>query len=95
MNYKAISQEDIDYFNLVCSQDRVFVDQAISEDYSHDELSGIKKYPEVLIKANTTQEVSQIMTYTYENHIPNNAGGVKETGLGGKGLWPSFGGGYN
>jgi len=70
MNYRAISQDDINYFNSVCSPKRVFVEQAISEDYSHDELSGIKKYPEVLIKANTTEEVSQIMTFTYKNNIP-------------------------
>ncbi|MEH0021177.1 MAG: FAD-binding oxidoreductase [Desulfobacter sp.] len=70
MNYKRITREDIDALIAITSESRVFSDTAINEDYSHDELSGDEHYPEVLVKANSTEEVSQIMTYAFENYIP-------------------------
>ena len=70
MKYNTISTKDIEYLISVTAPDRVFSDDAISHDYSHDELSGKNAYPEVLVKANTTEEVSQIMKYAYENFIP-------------------------
>lgn len=70
MNYKKITREDIDALIAITSESRVFSDTAINEDYSHDELSGDEHYPEVLVKANSTEEVSQIMTYAFENYIP-------------------------
>lgn len=70
MNYKPVTQEDITYLASVTAEDRVFFDTGISEDYSHDELSGDQRYPDVLVKVNTTEEVSQIMAYAFENNIP-------------------------
>lgn len=70
MSYKAISRDDIDFLISVCSPDRVFVGETINEDFSHDELSGIKKFPEVLIEVQSAEEVSRIMKYAYENNIP-------------------------
>ncbi len=71
MNYKKIDKKDIDFLISLCSKDRVFVgEEEINEDFSHDELAGIKKFPEVLIEVLTTEEVSKIMKYAYENNIP-------------------------
>lgn len=70
MSYKSISKEDVDYLCTVCDAERVFAGENINEDYSHDELSHDQNFPEVLVKANTTEEVSRIMTYAYENNIP-------------------------
>ena len=70
MTYKTITPEDISMLKSIVPEDRVLYDNAISEDYSHDELSGEEHFPEVLVRANSTEEVSQIMTYAFENNIP-------------------------
>mgnify|MGYP001555741600 CR=1 FL=1 len=70
MNYRKVTRDDIDTLIGITSTDRVFTEDAINEDYSRDELSADERYPEVLVKANSTQEVSRIMTYAYENDIP-------------------------
>ncbi|MTI47082.1 FAD-binding oxidoreductase [Sporosalibacterium faouarense] len=70
MDFKKVDKNDIDYLISVCEQDRVFIENEINEDYSHDELAGIHKYPEVLVQAKNTEEVSKIMKYAYDNNIP-------------------------
>ncbi len=51
-------------------EDRVFQGEAISEDYSHDELGGICSYPDLLIKAKSTQEISSLMRFCDQQRIP-------------------------
>lgn len=70
MSYKAVTKEDIAFLISVCSPERVFAGDEINEDFSHDELSGVKKFPEVLIDAQTTEEVSKIMKFANDNNIP-------------------------
>lgn len=68
--YKKVTPEDIEFLRGCVSADRVLTRQELNEDYSHDELAGIKKYPEVLVRVLTTAEISAIMTYAYEQNIP-------------------------
>ena len=68
--YKTIDKNDIDFLLSVCDKDDVIVGDEISEDFSHDELGGVEEYPEVLINARSTEQVSKIMKYAYENNIP-------------------------
>ncbi len=70
MNYKKIDQKDIDFLLSICDKDRVFIDKEINEDYWHDELAGIERCPEVLVKVISTDEVSDIMKYAHKNNIP-------------------------
>ena len=70
MNFKRVTPVDVDNLIAIASKDRVFFDKAINEDYSHDELSGAEQYPDVLVKADTTAEVAQIMTYANKHNIP-------------------------
>ncbi|EOD00877.1 FAD-binding oxidoreductase [Caldisalinibacter kiritimatiensis] len=70
MDYKKIDKKDIDFLISVCGKERVLVDDEINEDFSHDELAGIKRYPDVLVEVRSTEEVSKIMKYAYENNIP-------------------------
>jgi len=70
MNYKKINKEDIEFLISVCGEDRVFTGEDINEDFSHDELAGIEKFPEVLVEVMSTEEVSKIMKYAFENNIP-------------------------
>ncbi|HYE81098.1 MAG TPA: FAD-binding oxidoreductase [Clostridia bacterium] len=70
MIYKKIDDRDVKFLYSVCGRDRVYTGEAISEDFSHDELAGDKKYPEVLVEAESAEEVSKIMKYAYDNNIP-------------------------
>lgn len=71
MNYKKIDQVDLDNINrMINDPERVLYGADINEDYSHDELSDTVSFPDVVIKILSTQEVSQIMKYAYENNIP-------------------------
>ena len=69
MKYKKMDQEDFDFLRSVCPE-RVSVRGEIGEDYWHDELGGIRREPEALVKVLSTDEVSRIMRYAYENSIP-------------------------
>ena len=68
--YKAVTAEDIRYLQGVTAPDRVFSGEQIQEDYSHDELGGIRQMPEVLVKAASTEEIAAVMKYANEQRIP-------------------------
>ena len=68
--YKKINDEDIKYLKSFIPENRIVVHDEISHDYAHDELGGIESYPDVLIFVLSTEEVSKIMKYAYENNIP-------------------------
>ena len=68
--YKQIDNNDIAYLKSFIPQDRILVHNEISHDFAHDELGGIESMPDVLIYVTSTEEVSKIMTYAYENEIP-------------------------
>ncbi len=90
MDYKKLDSKDIEFLVSILDKDRVFIGEAINDDFSHDEMGGISKMPEVLVEVLTTQEVSKIMKYAYENMIPVVARG-SGTGLVGASV-PIYGG---
>jgi lactate dehydrogenase (NAD+,ferredoxin) subunit LctD len=70
MNYSKINNEDITFLESLCGKEKVFTEDRINEDFSHDELSGISQYPEVLVEVSSTEEVSKIMKYAAKRNIP-------------------------
>ncbi|HEX9024918.1 MAG TPA: FAD-binding oxidoreductase [Clostridium sp.] len=72
MSYKEVQLKDCEYILSIAENDkeRVFFRNEINEDYSHDELGGIKKMPDIVIQAINAEEVSKVMRYAYENNIP-------------------------
>ncbi|AGF54169.1 FAD-binding oxidoreductase [Clostridium saccharoperbutylacetonicum] len=72
MSYKEVELKDYEYILSVAENDkeRVFFKDQINEDYSHDELGGIKKMPDIVVQATSAEEVSKVMKYAYENNIP-------------------------
>lgn len=68
--YKKIDSADIAYLKSFIPEGRIFVHDEISDDYGHDELGGIEVKPDVLINVLSTEEVSKIMKYAYDNEIP-------------------------
>ena len=88
--YKTIDEADLAYFRSVAAEERVIPGERVGEDYCHDELAGIRKRPEVLIKAASAEEVSAILKYANEHRIPVTPRG-QGTGLVG-GAVPLYGG---
>lgn len=68
--YKKIDKLDIQVFEKLLDPSRVLVGDAISEDYTHDEINTVKGEPEVVLKVTSTKEVSEIMKYANEHMIP-------------------------
>ena len=68
--YKTIDSTDILNLKQIAGDLNVFVGDEINPDYAHDELGGIEKMPDMLIKAESTEQISNIMKYAYENNIP-------------------------
>jgi glycolate oxidase len=71
MRYKSVTVVDIEALERICAPERVLTGAAINEDYSHDEMVEYGKfYPDVLVEATTSEEVSQIMRYAVQQKIP-------------------------
>ena len=87
--FKTIAQEDISYFNSILPSD-VFTDDDTLKTYSHDETEDISILPSVVLKPNSTKEISSILKYCSENLICVTPSGAR-TGLSG-GSIPSHGG---
>ncbi len=68
--YNKITASDIDALKKISGESNVFTGEQISHDYSHDELGGVEKMPDVLIKVHSTEEISAIMKHAYERTIP-------------------------
>ncbi len=70
MEYAKLTDKDIEFLESVCGADNVFQGDRINEDFSHDELSGTSRYPDVLVEVENTEQVSKIMRYANEKKIP-------------------------
>ncbi len=71
MSYKKLDLNDLNYIKTIINDpERILFGEDINEEYSHDELSDTQSYPDVVVKVLSTDEVSQIMKYAYENNIP-------------------------
>ncbi|MBR6793523.1 MAG: FAD-binding oxidoreductase [Clostridia bacterium] len=68
--YNKVCEQDILQLKKIVGETEVLVGDAISPDYAHDELGGIEKMPEVLVRVTTTEQVSAIMKLAYERTIP-------------------------
>lgn len=68
--YNKITTADIEKIIEISNDNNVFTSEEINHDYSHDELGGIEKMPDVLVKVHTTEEISKIMKLAYERNIP-------------------------
>ncbi|MGI6035270.1 MAG: FAD-binding oxidoreductase [Limnochordia bacterium] len=70
MRYEKLTPTHIDSLRAILDPARVHVGEAISEDYSHDELAYDRLYPDVLVEPISTMEVAQVLRFSYQHHIP-------------------------
>lgn len=68
--YNKVLDTDVAALKKIVGDDAVLVGEEISEDYGHDELGGIVSMPEVLVRATSTEQISDIMKLAYERCIP-------------------------
>lgn len=69
--YNKLTEEGINYLISVTDKDRVLTGDSIKEEYTHDEMPEYGIYaPEAVVEAISTEEVSKVMKYAYENNIP-------------------------
>ncbi|MCK5817630.1 MAG: FAD-binding oxidoreductase, partial [Candidatus Marinimicrobia bacterium] len=69
MDYSPLTQLDIDRLIEICGNDNVLTGDAIHEDYSRDELAGIRQYPDVVVLPMNSGQVSDILKYANDKHI--------------------------
>lgn len=71
MNYKKVNDKDLEFLRGIINKSRIYTGQDIIDDYTHDEMMEYGKYaPDVVVEVMTTEEVSRIMEYAYNNRIP-------------------------
>ena len=68
--YSKVNEQDIAILKSIVGEADVIWGDAINPDYSHDELGGISRMPEVLVRVHTTEQISAIMRHAYERCIP-------------------------
>lgn len=68
--YNKLTANDVDILADIVGRDNVIYGDAISPDYSHDELGGIEKMPDVVVRVTSTEQISAIMKHAYGRCIP-------------------------
>ena len=68
--YNKITENDIKALRSVLGEESVLFGSEINPDYAHDELGGIERMPEALVRAHSTEEIAAVMKYAYEHTIP-------------------------
>ena len=68
--YNKVTKEDISVLSSIVGDGNVLTGDAISHDYAHDELGGIEKMPEALVRVNSTEQISAVMKLANERSIP-------------------------
>ena len=84
MTFKTIDEKDISFFKNLLGE-RCLIDSDNLSKYGHDETEDLLFLPEIVLKPETTEEVSIIMKYAFENSIVVTPSGAR-TGLSGGSL---------
>lgn len=68
--YNKINADDIKTLAKIVGEENVIFGDAINPDYAHDELGGIERMPDALVRTHTTEEISCVMKHAWERCIP-------------------------
>lgn len=85
MNFKQPEESDIRYFIDLIGNDSVHTDEENREKYGKDETEDLLFMPAVVVKPSSTDELSRVLSYCNERHIPVTPIGAR-TGLSGGAL---------
>lgn len=90
MNFSTIKEALLEQIRTVVGTQSVFTDREELEDYSHDETEDLRFYPQVLVKPQTPEQISELIKLANQHQIPVTPRGGG-TGLSG-GALPVHGG---
>ena len=85
MSYHKINTVDLKIFTEIVGLNNIFYSEEILRQYSHDETEDLSFLPELVVKPTSTEQISKIMKYCYQNIIPVTPCGAR-TGLSGGSL---------
>ena len=68
--YNKINENDIKALRAIVGEGEVLMGDAINPDYAHDELGGIERMPDALVRVRSTEQISAVMKLAYERSIP-------------------------
>ena len=68
--YKKVDGSDLAFFRSILDGERVLSGDAIAEEYSHDELDGVRNRPDVLLRVRSTEEIAKVMAYASGKKLP-------------------------
>jgi len=90
MQYGKVTEETLQQLGTIVGPDNILITKEAISDYAHDESSIEPHFPEVVVRAETTQEVSRILSLANRERIPvtPRGGGTGLTG----GSIPAYGG---
>ncbi len=88
--FTKIDNEILEHLKKFLNSDQIIIEKEKFEDYSHDELPGLKYYPELVVFPKNTEEVSRVMKLANKFGFPvvPRGGGSGLTG----GALPVYGG---
>ena len=70
MPFREVSLDLVSRFEEIVGKENVFVDQEKRFQYSHDETEDYSFLPDVVLRPNTPEQISQVMRLCNEFHIP-------------------------
>lgn len=82
MSLRVINSKDVKFFQSFLKAKNVLIDEENLFKYSHDETEDISVLPGIVLKPESTQEVSRILAYCNQQKIPVTPSGAR-TGLSG------------
>jgi glycolate oxidase len=90
MQYGKVTEETLQQLGTIVGPDNILITKEAISDYAHDESSIEPHFPEVVVRAETTQEVSRILSLANRERVPvtPRGGGTGLTG----GSIPAYGG---
>ncbi|MDH4208837.1 MAG: FAD-binding oxidoreductase, partial [Anaerolineae bacterium] len=68
--YKKVNSEIVERLRQIVGADHVLAEADDMEPYSHDEVVGLRADPEVVVRATSTEQVSQIFKLAQQERIP-------------------------
>lgn len=67
---RRLTEEDRAALAAIVGPERALFGASISEDYAHDEMERVRSFPEALLRADSAEEVAQILAYCNAERIP-------------------------
>ena len=71
MSFSVVTRENMEALRAIVGQENCLWGEEISPDYAHDELGGVERMPDILLRVHSTEEVSRIMAYADTHRLPD------------------------